>query len=61
VPGRLGDLIFCSGPSVFGYLVWNEMGGACGTYGGAERGIQGFGGETGGKQTIWKTRAYMGG
>ena len=37
------------------------MGGACGTYGGAERGIQGFGGETGGKQTIWKTRAYMGG
>jgi len=24
----------------------NEMGGACGTYGGGERGVQGFGGET---------------
>ena len=24
----------------------NEMGGACGTYGGEERRIQGFGGET---------------
>ena len=27
----------------------NEMGGACGTYGGRERCVQGFGGETGGK------------
>jgi hypothetical protein len=24
----------------------NEMGGACGAYGGGERGVQGFGGET---------------
>jgi len=24
----------------------NEMGGACGTYGGEERRVQGFGGET---------------
>ena len=31
----------------------NEMGGACRTYGGEERYIQGFGGETSGKETIW--------
>ena len=28
---------------------------------GEERLIQGFGEETGGKQTTWKTQAYMGG
>ena len=32
------------------------MGGACSTYGGEERCTQGFGGETGGKETTWKTR-----
>ena len=31
----------------------NEMGGACGTYGGRERCAEGFGGETWGKETIW--------
>jgi len=35
----------------------NEMGGACSTYGGEERRIQGFGGGTSGKETIWKTQA----
>jgi len=35
----------------------NEMGGACGTYGGEERRILGFGGETGGKETTWETGA----
>ena len=33
------------------------MGGACGTYGGEVRYIQGFGGETRGKETTWKTQA----
>ena len=37
-----------------------EMGRACGKYGGGERCIQGFGGETRGKQTTWKTQAQMG-
>ena len=32
-----------------------EMGGACGTYGGEERRIQGFGGETGGKEDTLMT------
>jgi len=31
------------------------MGGSCGTYGGRERYIQGFGGETWGKETTRKT------
>jgi hypothetical protein len=31
----------------------NEMGGACGMYGGEERCIQGFDGETCGKETSW--------
>jgi hypothetical protein len=35
----------------------NEMGGACNTYGGEERCIQGFGGKTQGKETTWKTQA----
>jgi hypothetical protein len=37
--------------------VRDEMSGACSTYGGEERCIQGFGGETCGKETTWKTRA----
>ena len=32
------------------------MEGACGTYGGKERSIQSFGGETRGKETTWKSR-----
>ena len=34
----------------------NEMGGACSTYGGEERYIQGFGRETWGKKTTWQTQ-----
>ena len=32
------------------------MGGACSMYEGQKRHIQGFGGETGGKETTWKTQ-----
>ena len=35
----------------------NEMGGTCSAYGGEERCIQGFGGETGGKEIIGETQA----
>jgi hypothetical protein len=38
-----------------------EMGRTCGTYGGEERCIQGFSGETWGKETTWKTQAQRGG
>jgi hypothetical protein len=34
----------------------NEMGRACGTYGGEERCIQVFGGDTGGMDTNWKAK-----
>jgi hypothetical protein len=34
----------------------NEMGGTCNTYWGEERFIQGFDGETGGKESTWKTQ-----
>jgi len=34
----------------------NEMGGACNTYGGEQKCLQGFGGETCGKETTWKTQ-----
>ena len=34
----------------------NEMGEARGTYGVKERCVQGFGGETWGKETTWKTQ-----
>jgi hypothetical protein len=34
----------------------NEMGGACSSYGGEERYIQGFVGETLGKETTWKNQ-----
>jgi len=33
----------------------NEKGRACGLYGRQQKRIQGFGGETGGKETTWKT------
>ena len=35
------------------------MGGACGAYGGWERHVQGFGGETWGKETTGETQAQM--
>jgi len=36
------------------------MGWACSAYGGEERSIQGFGGETKVKEITWKTQAQMG-
>jgi len=36
---------------------WQEMGGACSAYGGLERRIQGFGGETWRKETIGRPRS----
>ena len=39
----------------------NEMGWACGAYGRGERGVQGLGGETGGKETTGETQVYMSG
>jgi hypothetical protein len=38
----------------------NEMGGACSMYGGEEKCIPGFGGETRGKETTWETQAKKG-
>ena len=35
------------------------MGGACGAYGGGERGVQGSGGETWGKETTGETQKQM--
>jgi len=35
----------------------NEISGECSIYGGEEKYIQGFGGETLGKETTWKTQA----
>jgi hypothetical protein len=42
------SLMICTPrPVLFGYIIEkNEMGGACSAYGGEERRIQGFGGET---------------
>jgi len=37
------------------------MSGACGEYGGGERRVQGFGGETLGKETTGEIQARMGG
>jgi hypothetical protein len=39
----------------------NEMVGAYGAYGVGERRVQGFGGETWGKETTGETQAQMGG
>ena len=39
----------------------NEMGKACSVYGGGERRVQGFGGETCGKETSEETKEQMGG
>jgi hypothetical protein len=43
---------YCAG----GKIEKNEMGGACGTYGGAERYAQGSGGETWEKETTGETQ-----
>ena len=47
--------IYCSVKRIL--LEKNEMGGECSAYGWEERCIQGFGGETCGKESTWKTRA----
>ena len=39
----------------------NEIGGACSAYGGEERYLQGYGGETRGKETNRKIQVYVGG
>ena len=39
----------------YGKIEKNEMGGACGVYGGGERCAQGSSGETGGKETKGET------
>ena len=39
----------------------NEMGGACSAYGGEERRIQVFGGESWGKETTGEAQTPMGG
>ena len=41
---------------VGGKIEKNEMGGACGAYGGGERFAQGSGGETWGKENIGETQ-----
>jgi hypothetical protein len=38
----------------------NEVGGACGTHWRGENIVQGFGGKARGKETTWKTKAYVG-
>ena len=43
------------------FLWRNEMGGACGAYGAGERGAQGSGGETWGKETTGEAQTQMGG
>ena len=48
---------WCAG----GKMEKNEMGGACGAYGGGERGAQGSGGETWGKETTGEAQTQMGG
>ena len=48
---------YCAG----GKIEKNEMGGACGAYGAGERGVQGSGGETWGKETIGEVQTQMGG
>jgi len=44
-----------SSPNIFSgdKIEKNEMGGACSAYGGGERLMQGFGGNTRGKETTW--------
>jgi len=43
---------YCAG----GKIEKNEMGGACDAYGAGEKGVQGSGGETWGKETIGETQ-----
>jgi len=47
---------YCSGDKI----EQNEISGARSAYGGEEKCIQGFGGETLGKEATWETRAWIG-
>jgi hypothetical protein len=51
--------LYC--PNIFRVIKKNEMCRADSTYGGKETCIQGFGGETWGEKTTWKTQTKMGG
>jgi len=51
------DPHICAG----GKIEKNEMGGACDAYGTGERGAQGSGGETWGKETTREAQTQMGG
>jgi len=55
----MGSLMICTPyPNCSGdQIEKNEMGGACSAYGGEERCVQDFGGETRGKENTWKTQA----
>jgi hypothetical protein len=46
-------------PTIFGgdLIKKNEVGGTCSAYRGEQRRIEGFSGETWGKETTWKTQA----
>jgi hypothetical protein len=51
------SLMICTHPILWGGKIKkNEMGWACGVYGGGERCAQGFGGEALGKETIGETQ-----
>ena len=52
------SLVICTPYPILrgGKIEKNEMGGACGAYGGGERCAQGSGGETSGKETIGETQ-----
>ena len=47
---------FCNNNLAGGKIEKNQIGWACGAYGGGERCAQGSGGETGGKETIGETQ-----
>jgi hypothetical protein len=51
------SFMFCASHQIFYQIKKTEMGGACSMYGGEEKCIKGFGGETGGKDITWKAQA----
>ena len=58
---RQTDKLFDSCTLPTGKIEKNEVGGACGAYGGGERCAQGSSGETRGKEAIGMTQTQMGG
>jgi len=51
----------CAPYHLVNQMTMKEVPSTCDTYGGQERCLQGFGGETRRKETTWKTKAQMGG